>query len=194
LKYTVEPVLVAPVGPLARATASVGAVLSTRTLLTVGDVNWFPALSVVITRRSYGPSLNVAVFQLAEYGDAVSAAPRFDHDPAPAGETWNCAEATPLVTSAESEVTVSVPAAFAPVAGAVTVPVGDLESMVTELLVPLAAVHEWKYAVTRHSNVPSPGTSEQLSAAIRIDAVVPQTSFQVEPDASRRSIPLSVTI
>ena len=48
------------------------------------------------------------VFQLAEYGDAVSAAPRFVHVPAPAGEIWNCAEATPLPASAESEVTVTV--------------------------------------------------------------------------------------
>ncbi|HET6171053.1 MAG TPA: hypothetical protein VFD90_00515 [Gaiellales bacterium] len=116
-----------------------------------------PTLSVVITRTSYSPSLNVAVFQLAEYGDDVSAAPRFDHEPAPAGETWNCAEATPLVTSAESDATVSAPATFAPLAGAVTEPVGGLESTVTELPAGLTAVHEWKTAVARHTKVPSPG-------------------------------------
>ena len=40
----------------------------------------------------------------------MSAAPRFVHESAPAGDVWNCAEATPVPSSAESEVTVSVPA------------------------------------------------------------------------------------
>ena len=42
----------------------VGAVLSTRTLLTVADVVELPALSVVTTRRSYCPSLTPVVSQL----------------------------------------------------------------------------------------------------------------------------------
>ena len=42
----------APDAPLATTTDTVGAVLSTMTLVTIGDVNVRPTLSVVITRRS----------------------------------------------------------------------------------------------------------------------------------------------
>ena len=52
LKNTTVPFRNAPVGPLASATDTVGAVLSTRTLVVVALVNVLPDLSVVITRRS----------------------------------------------------------------------------------------------------------------------------------------------
>ena len=47
------------------------------------------------------------------------------HVPAPAGERWNCAEATPEPPSAEFEETVTaLPRTFAEAAGAVIDPVG----------------------------------------------------------------------
>jgi hypothetical protein len=52
LKYTLPALRYAPVGPFARASDTLGAALSTRTLVTVGDVKVRPALSVVITRTS----------------------------------------------------------------------------------------------------------------------------------------------
>ena len=52
LKYTFPALRYAPVGPLANAIDTVGAVLSTSTLVTVGDVKAKPTLSVVITRTS----------------------------------------------------------------------------------------------------------------------------------------------
>ena len=91
----------------------------------------------------------------------MSAAPRFVHVPVPAGEVWNCTDATPEPVSAEFDVTVTVPLTAAPLAGAVIDPVGGMASTVTEALVPLTAVQEWKTAVTLHTNVPSPGASEQ---------------------------------
>jgi hypothetical protein len=48
----------------------------------------------------------------------------FVHEPAPAGERWNCAEATPEPPSPEFESTEIVPRTLAPVAGAVTEPDG----------------------------------------------------------------------
>ena len=117
----------------------------------------------------------------------MSAAPRFVHEPAPAGEVWNCTDATPEPVSAEFDVTVTVPLTAAPLAGAVIDPVGGMASTVTEALVPLTAVQEWKTAVTLHSNVPSPGVSEQLSAVVRIVGLVPHAALQVTPALGRRS-------
>jgi hypothetical protein len=64
------------------------------------------------------------VSKLTEYGLEVSAAPIFVHVPAPAGERWNCAEATPEPPSSEFELTEIVPRTLAPAAGAVTDPIG----------------------------------------------------------------------
>jgi hypothetical protein len=75
----------------------------------------------------------------------------------------------------------------APLAGAVIDPVGGMASTVTEALVPLTAVQEWKTAVTLHTNVPSPGASEQLSAVMRIVGLVPHAALQVTPAVGRRS-------
>ena len=83
--------------------------------------------------------------------------------------------------------TVTVALTAAPLVGAVTEPVGGVASMVAEPLAPLAAVQVEKPAVTRQTNVPSPGTSEQSRAVIRVDALVPQASVQSEPDVARRS-------
>ena len=93
-----------------------------------------------------------------------------------------------MPASAESDVTVTVALTSAPLVGAVTEPVGGVVSMVAELLAALVAVQVWKNAVTRHTKVPSPGTSEQPRAVIRVDAVVPQASLQTEPDVARRSM------
>ena len=52
--------------------------------------------------------------QATEYGLVVSAAPMFVQTPAPAGERWNWAEATPEPASAEFEETVTaLPRTFA---------------------------------------------------------------------------------
>ena len=51
--------------------------------------------------------------------------------PAPAGERWNAAEATPELPSAESEETVTVPRSADPPAGAVSEPVGATVSIRT---------------------------------------------------------------
>jgi hypothetical protein len=69
-------------------------------------------------------------FQDAEYGDVVSVA-IVDHELAPAAEYWNAAEATPEPASAELEETVTAaPCTLALAAGAVTDPVGGVESFV----------------------------------------------------------------
>src|SRR5919108_595223 len=101
-----------------------GLLLSTRTLPTAADASELPALSVVITRRSYSPSPRDVVSSDTEYGALVSAEPMFVQLPVPAGERWNCAEATPEPPSAESESTEIVPPTLAPAAGAATEPVG----------------------------------------------------------------------
>ena len=131
--------------------------------------------------------MNVVVFQLAEYGPLVSAAPRSVHVPAPAGDVWNCAEATPVPASAESEVTLTVPLTSAPLAGAVTEPVGSVVSMMVALLSLPVDVQLAKIAVTRQTKVPSPGASEHASDAVGADALVPHASVQTDPDVSRRS-------
>jgi len=61
----------------------------------------------------------------------VSAEPMFVHVPAPAGERWNWAEATPEPPSAEFDDTVTaLPRTLALAAGAVIEPVGLVESFV----------------------------------------------------------------
>ena len=58
--------------------------------------------------------------------------------PAPAGERWNWAEATPEPPSAESEETVTAaPPTLAEAAGAVMAPVGAVESLVKVRVVAL---------------------------------------------------------
>ena len=47
-----------------------------------------------------------------------------------AGEVWNCAEPTPEPASAELDVTATEPRTFAAATGAVTEPVGAVESIV----------------------------------------------------------------
>jgi hypothetical protein len=67
----------------------------------------------------------------------VSAEPTVVHVPAPAGERWKVALATPEPPSAELEVRLIVPLTVAAAAGAVRLPVGAVLSTVTviELLV-----------------------------------------------------------
>src|SRR5919204_218130 len=101
-----------------------GLLLSTRTLPTAAEATLLPALSVVTTRRSYRPSLTAVVSKLTPYGEVVSTAPMFVQLPAPAGDRWNWAEATPEPASAEFESTEIVPRTTAPPLGAVTEPVG----------------------------------------------------------------------
>ncbi len=69
----------------------------------------------------------------------MSAAPMFVQTPAPAGERWNWAEATPEPASAEFELTVTAfPRTFALAAGAVIAPEGivlSTRTLVTSALV-----------------------------------------------------------
>ena len=69
------------------------------------------------------------VSQLTEYGLVVSVA-IVVQVPAPCGEDWNAADATPEPLSAESEETVTMPFTVALEAGAVSAPVGFVESFV----------------------------------------------------------------
>src|ERR671922_199309 len=134
-----------------------GLLLSTRTLPTAADASELPALSVVITRRSYSPSPRDVVSSDTEYGALVSAEPMFVQLPVPAGERWNCAEATPEPPSAEFESTEIVPPTTAPALGAVTEPVGLVLSTRTfataaeATLLPALSV-----VTTRRSYRPSP--------------------------------------
>ena len=59
--------------------------MSTRMVI-AGEVKLLPALSVVVTRRSYWPSATVVVSKLAAW---------FVQVPVPAGERWNWTVATP---------------------------------------------------------------------------------------------------
>ena len=113
---------------LLRLSALVGRVLSTRTV-TRAEVKVLPALSVVITCRSYWPSATAVVSQVTEYGLVVSATPMVVQVPAPVGDRWNSAEATPDAASAELEETATVvPRRLAAAAGAVIEPVGAVAS------------------------------------------------------------------
>ena len=97
-------------------TEPVGFVLSTRTVI-VAEVKELPALSVVTTRRSYGPSACAVVFQLAAW---------FVQVPAPAGERWKVTVSTPEPpASAELLVREIVLRTLAASAGAVIEPVGS---------------------------------------------------------------------
>ena len=99
-------------------TVPVGRVLSTRMVI-AAEVKALPALSVVVTRRSYWPSATVVVSKLAAW---------FVQVPAPAEERWNWTVATPEPASAELLVSAIVPRTFAPAAGVVTAPVGAVLS------------------------------------------------------------------
>jgi hypothetical protein len=109
-----------------------GPVLSTLTLVIKALMNVLPALSVVVTRRSYRPSVKVVVFQVAEYGLVVSVE-IVVQVLAPAVERAKIAEATPEPPlSAESEVMLTaLPFTMALAAGAVMEPVGLVLSTVT---------------------------------------------------------------
>jgi hypothetical protein len=74
------------------------------------------------------------------------------HVPAPAGERWKVADATPEPESAESEETATVPRTLALEAGAVTEPLGDELSTIT--FATLAEVNEFpmlSVVITRRS-------------------------------------------
>ena len=93
----------------------------------LGDVNVWPTLSVVMTRRSYEPSASAVVFHATLYGLVVSAAPIVVQVLARARLVLEeCALATPEPVSAESRTTVDrLRRARTPLsAGAVMLPVG----------------------------------------------------------------------
>jgi hypothetical protein len=71
------------------------------------------------------------VSQVTPYGEVVSAALIVVQVPAPAGDRWNSADATPEPPSAEFDVTETLaPLTLALEAGAVIDPVGAVESFV----------------------------------------------------------------
>ena len=122
-------------------TAPVGSVLSTRIVIAV-EVKALPALSVVVTRRSYWPSATAVVSKLAAW---------FVQVPAPAGERWNWTVATPEPASAELLVSAIVPRTFAPAAGAVTAPVGSVLSTRIVIAAEVKALPALSVVVTRRS-------------------------------------------
>src|SRR2546426_557345 len=97
-----------------------GALFETVTV-TPDDVLVFPAASRATAVSVCDPSGTAAVFQLMEYGEAVSWAPRF------VPSSLNCTPATALLSLAVA-VTVIVPETVAPEAGLVIATVGGLVS------------------------------------------------------------------
>ena len=75
-----------------------------RRLEIVAELPVLPAASVATARKSYRPSVTVVVSKETEYGEVVSAEPTFVHEPAPAGERWNCTWATYESASLAAEV------------------------------------------------------------------------------------------
>ncbi len=110
-----------------------GGVLSTVTLTAAAAV--FPAASRATAMRVWAPSATKVVFQEIEYGEAVTAAPRF----VPSSVNWT--PTTPTLSVALAE-TVTVPTTVTPAAGAVIETVGGVTSgvaLVTSLENPLSA-------------------------------------------------------
>ena len=131
-----------------------GAVLSTRTLVTTVDVTELPTASSDTERTSYWPSVNVVVSHVVAYGDVVSATPRFDHEPAPAGDVWNCTDATPAAASVAVALAATLaPRTFAPATGAVTALVGASPSATMVTLV-VAVFPTASAMVTAYTPVP----------------------------------------
>ena len=124
------------------------------------------------------------------YGATVTTNPTSDHDPETPDEYWISTEATPEPASDALAVTASDPWTAAPSDGATRDTVGATESTepttVAALCAP-TAVHVAISAVTRQSNVPAPGTSEQLSCVVPDATVVPHASTQTDPTSRRRS-------
>src|SRR3954449_6695024 len=96
----------------------------------------------------------VVVCHGVEYGDVVSTVPRFDHEPAPAGEVWNCTELTPAAPSVAVAVrATAAPRTLAPDAGAVTLLVGAVPSATIVTLV-VAVLPTASATVTVYAPVP----------------------------------------
>jgi hypothetical protein len=124
----------------------VGAVWSTSTV-TVPDVKELPALSVVVTRRSYGPSATASGPDAVSQGAGVAV-----HVPAPAGLRSKTTVATPEPASAESPVSATGATPIsAPLAGAVTEPVGLVLSTRIEIVADVKALPALSVVVTRRS-------------------------------------------
>src|SRR5882762_10632459 len=104
---------------------TVGAVVSLNTVtVTAAAVAVLPAASRATAVSVCEPLLAVVVFHEIEYGAAVSSSPRF----APSRRNWT--PTTPTLSDAFA-VTVVVPLAVAPFAGAVMLTVGGVPSFET---------------------------------------------------------------
>src|SRR3989442_14071079 len=103
-----------------------GALFETVTV-TPDDVLVFPAASRATAVSVCDPSGTAAVFQLMEYGEAVSSAPTF------VPSSLNCTPTTATLSLALA-VTGVVPESVDPAAGAVMLTVGDVVSLFTATL------------------------------------------------------------
>ena len=132
--------------PGARRAEVVGAVWSTRTV-TAGEVKALPARSVVTTRRSYWPSATACAPAAVSQVDGVAV-----QVPAPAGERWKTTVSRPEPASAELLVseTGGTPIS-APLAGAVTEPVGRVLSTRTVTVAEVKVLPALSVVTTRRS-------------------------------------------
>ncbi len=113
------------VAPLAgEVTDTVGCVVSGTVTVTVADVVLLPVASRAIALRVCVPAATAPAFQLAEYGDVVSSAPRA------APSTWNWTPATPTLSEAFA-VTEMVPVTVEPEVGKVIATAGGVMSLKT---------------------------------------------------------------
>ncbi len=135
------------------------------------------------------------MLQLTLYGLVVSGPPIVVHVPAPAGEYWNVALATPDpgLASAESDDTVTLPVTDAPFAGLVRLPVGAVASrlIVTELeaVLPALSVAEQVSTVPVVFVVmlvgPQPVDEAIPAESVGAGHVTPTTSLVYQPFAPR---------
>src|SRR5437899_1048375 len=128
LSDAVAVIVVVPetVAPLAGAvTLTVGGVVSLKTVtVTAADVVVFPAASRATAVSVCDALVAVLVSHATAYGAAVSSVPRF------APSILNCTPTTPTLSDAVAVIVV-VPETVAPLAGAVTLTVGDVVSFET---------------------------------------------------------------
>src|SRR5579884_945046 len=187
-----EPVSVTPfaiAGASGSSVAVAGGVLSTVIVRGAEGALVLPVASVTITRTSYWPSgyePPVVSHATLQPPAALESVPTVVHVFAPCGETWNCAEATPLPepSDASSEASATlVPRTSAAAAGAVTVPAGAVLSTVTLVGADGAAtLPALSRSVTRRSYWPS--------------GYEPPVVFQLtlQPPAELESVPSDVHV
>lgn len=144
------------------------------------EVVMLPAASRAVADRMWRPFDARAVFQLPEYGELMSSAPRFE----PSSLNWT--PAMPTLSEAVAEIRIE-PDTVAPVAGAAIETVGSVES---EIIANVAVMIVLEDKVMLHEPVPEqppPDHPEKVEpeagVAVRTTAVLVERAeeVQVEP-------------